>query len=307
MTRIREIDGLRALAVSSVILYHWTPYFRGGFVGVDLFFVISGFVITRGLLEGIDLRDFYRRRFFRIVPPLAAMLTFFALLLGYDRIPALAAMFSVMNWYRSAGNGGGIFGHAWSLSIEEQFYLLWPLCCGLLMARGGMKRTLIIALVGIALWRILAFRLFGMDRIYNGLDTRSDGLLLGCLLATFPIEFRRWWIPASGFVAIILFAHMSPKVMLALPLVNLCSAGLIASCRQPTPSRLLTTAPVQWLGARSYAIYLWHYPIGALLLHGMGFATCLALTFLAAELSWRLVERPALNYKRLHTAPRQLA
>jgi peptidoglycan/LPS O-acetylase OafA/YrhL len=307
MRRIREIDGLRAAAVMAVILFHWQRrYLAGGFIGVDLFFVISGYVITAGLLreDTISLRHFYMRRVFRIFPALAATLAVFSIIRIDEASNALPAALSVMNWKRALGFGsdGGIFGHAWSLSIEEQFYLLWPLCLILLLRTKRTRPVLVAAIICIALWRAALLHFTGPVRVYNGLDTHSDGLLIGCLLATMPkLSGRLWIIPAAGLLAFAYFADEENPLMLGTGLVavNLLAAWLIGSAANAPVmlSRLLTIPPVQWVGTRSYAIYLWHYPIGMTLSQHMGgklmTILCFALTFAAAELSFRLIEKPA--------------
>lgn len=151
--RIKEIDGLRALAVLAVMGFHYLPQrFIGGYIGVDLFFVISGFVITSALQRElvangtISLRNFYARRFFRIVPPLGVMIGGVLLVTGWRFAgQAALALLSIMNWYRVFSNDtGAVFGHTWSLSIEEQFYLIWPLALLILHSRHH-PRTIIYA------------------------------------------------------------------------------------------------------------------------------------------------------------------
>lgn len=309
--RIREIDGLRAVAVLSVVLYHYLPgWLPGGFIGVDLFFVISGFVITSALKSElqrtgtIKLKNFYIRRFFRIVPPLAVMLVF-GLLAGGTRysVDAFVALFSFMNWLREFTiRDGNIFGHAWSLSIEEQFYFAWPLIFLFLSRRGRVASGLVAAIVTIAIWRGWLSLGVTPERISNGLDTHTDGLLLGCLIALSPPPIRRreWFVAASIFMAICFTTTYDTPWMnfTGYIVVAMCSGALVLAAlnRSPPLCWLLNLRPMQWLGLRSYSVYLWHFPVGILTLQMVeGKSQVLlatGLTLLLSELSFRFVELP---------------
>ena len=311
MMRIREIDGLRAIAFLSVMLFHYLPsWFPGGYIGVDLFFVVSGFVITSTLKSElkrngkIELKNFYVRRFFRIVPPLAVMLVF-GLLVGGTRYlgDAFAALFSFMNWVRGFTiRDGNIFGHAWSLSIEEQFYVLWPFIFIGLSRSGRAASALVAAIVAIAVWRGWLSVGVTPERIYNGLDTHTDGLLLGCLIALSPPPIRRreWLIAATILLAICLTTSSDTPWMnfTGYLVVALCSGALLLAALDPSPGlrRLLNLRPMQWLGLRSYSAYLWHFPIGVLTLQvvdgKLQLFLATGLTLLMAELSFRFIEIP---------------
>ena len=207
------LDGLRAIAVLWVLLFHaGVPPFRGGFIGVDVFFVLSGCLITGLLLAEFDaagriaLGHFYVRRALRLVPALALVLALFVLA-SWVRLDAAGGRASVRealwagayltNWVRAFGlDPMPHLGHTWSLAIEEQFYLLWP---ALLLAcvrggGGGARRVLALALaLALAVWGWrVALTLAGAsaDRLYNGLDTRVDTLMWGCALAA-AVQWRR--------------------------------------------------------------------------------------------------------------------
>lgn len=307
--RIKEIDGLRAGAVLVVMAHHY-GILPGGYMGVDLFFVISGFVITCGLQRELDargclaLRSFYTRRFFRIVPPLAFMVGVVLLIGGWrNSVDAAVALLSVMNWYRAfTAESGGFFGHAWSLSIEEQFYLLWPLALVFLNRRGWTKKSLIAAIVSIMIWRATLSLNESPERIYHGLDTHSDGLLIGCLIALLPRPAVRWWpVPVAILLTMgIMTDWESPWMLFAgYSLVALCSGALVLATLKPDHmvSRVLNCESAQWTGLRSFGIYLWHYPIYGLLydvIEGKGLLLVVAafLTFVMAEISFRFIERP---------------
>ncbi|HEX8239648.1 MAG TPA: acyltransferase [Allosphingosinicella sp.] len=319
---IPEVDGLRAAAVGAVIASHFLgPYVPNGGVGVDLFFVISGVVITRSLLldrerqGGISLGHFYLKRVNRIMPALwllIAVTLLIGAITGRSQLWYAAATFaSVMNWARAFGwfENGGSLAHAWSLSIEEQFYLIWPLALMLLLkARGGTRLAVVAgAAIAIAAWRsALTLSDVGIVRIYNGLDTHSDGLMLGCLLTLWGRPPPRWlsagwWIPVAGLSFLVLSSGMSagPGLALRWILIPVLSAWIVYVALGPRTllHPLLRLGVVQWGGTRSYSLYLWHFPIlyylepWTIWLPVKALAM-LILTAAAAEASYRFVEQP---------------
>lgn len=326
--RIPAIDGLRAVAVGMVFIYHAYPhYFPGGFLGVDIFFVISGFVITRALLaEGVQFKQFYIHRALRILPPAIPVLLLSTLVVMEGSVQATymdvaAAALSVMNWTRALNfSGGGFIGHFWSLSVEEQFYILWPTALFLILVyRVSLIPLLIVVIAIFTVWQIILFTLGGgVDRVYNGLDTRGSQLLAGCLLAALGERLRPGnylTFAALGFFFVcLLFLHFdsSAYMTVGIPLVGFAAAVLVSALAE-VGGRVwglhvvLESRLFQWGGSRSYAIYLWHYPIlrismdyttGAGLPAFYAVATSLLLTLMCAELSWRLVERPMNKLRR---------
>lgn len=321
--RIREVDGLRAVAVGSVVAFHFLEkYFPGGFQGVDIFFVISGLVITGSLLADrealgrISLARFYWKRVWRIMPALWLMIVvslLAGLLFGPAQGPqALAALASAMNWARALGmvsQNGGALAHTWSLSIEEQFYLLWPLALVFLLKapRHTALSILTAAIVGVVAWRFaLLASGAGFHRIYDGLDTHAEGLLIGCLIALWgkpaPEWLRRtWFVPLAVLAVFTMRYGTDAPVDLAVSLslrALLCAWLVYAVAGTATPlHRVLRSAPFQWGGSRSYSLYLWHYPVWFFLapydffFPAKLFAEC-ALTLVAAEACYRLVEQP---------------
>ena len=193
------LDGVRAIAVLLVMLGHLGLVSAGG-LGVDIFFVLSGYLITAILVSefsttgGISLKKFYARRALRILPAVILLLAVLNILVEATQTSeqahtfqwnSLGALFYIANWLRAFGRGIGILGHLWSLSIEEQFYLLWPIALAFLLSR-KLKRSQILIVIGFAvvlvnLDRIYLYRgIESFNRIYNGLDTRADALLVGC-------------------------------------------------------------------------------------------------------------------------------
>ncbi|CAN2178124.1 COG1835 Predicted acyltransferases [Candidatus Nanopelagicaceae bacterium] len=309
---IPAIDGLRAVAVIAVMFYHlgftWIP---GGFLGVDLFFVISGYVITRLLLDsiaqsgGLDLRGFYIARARRLLPALIFMLVSTTIAIGIwapDTIKRLLidtpfSLTGTMNWWLVAHHQDyfdtigrpPLLQHTWSLAVEAQFYLLWPLILYFILKQFGKKHIplaslLIAAASGIA----LLFVSFSLDasnaskvsHVYFGTDTHSIGLFLGAALAVswIPQNFTKTvsrkaqdFIDGVGFIgfigiiaAFLLIDETQPTLYkIAFPLAGLCGAAIIMSVVHPASrfAPVLQNPVFLWIGERSYAIYLWHWVI----------------------------------------------
>jgi peptidoglycan/LPS O-acetylase OafA/YrhL len=350
--RVSGLDGLRTVAVALVLAYHVAPdMLPGGSVAVDLFFTLSGFVITRLLLAeyartgGVALLPFYRRRWLRLVPALLALcavcaaLSVTTSLWGFDgslRAAGLSALFLV-NVVRAAQSGpyGDLMGplaHTWSLGVEEQFYLLWPLAL-LVLLRYTRARTVLLCTAALCalpvLWRCALWQPDAAHRIYNGTDTRADQLLAGALVAVVLARLRaddprlavlRAWAgrlawPALGVLALVAWrmpvtADAGPWTVcwytVGFLLVAVLSATLVAALElRPGSglSRLLSLTPLTWVGRNlSYGIYLWHYPVIRLLASlgmkdGLLPATAV-LTVLTALLSYYVVEAPFLRRAR---------
>lgn len=286
-----DIDGLRALAVAVVILFHldvsWLP---GGFIGVDVFFVISGFLITSLILRRIEagnfsLIDFYERRFRRIYPNLLIVLAattalgWFALIMQtyqfFGRTLVWAAL-SASNFAFMGGKGyfdpGGITKpllHTWSLGVEEQFYLVFPWLLMLAAKRGYRVAWLVGGAVALSLALSIAAGMANWPSSYFLLPTRFWELGTGALVAILPLS--RHMTPsrraAFGFagLAAILWASVSlsesesfPGYMALAPVLG--AAALIVANDGPV-SRIMALPPFAWVGRLSYALYLWHWPL----------------------------------------------
>jgi peptidoglycan/LPS O-acetylase OafA/YrhL len=339
------IDGLRAIAVLAVFFYHvgagWMP---GGFLGVDVFFVISGFLITSLLLSElrksgrVNVPRFWLRRARRLLPAVLVMIVvtlLAAAILVPDRIDslrgdALASLFYVNNWHLIASDQSyfeqfepSLFRHLWSLSVEEQFYLLWPLLFAAGISLFGRKRLLWGVLVGAAASTLLMIVLFdpgsGTDRVFYGTDTRAVGLLIGVALAMVwnPNELRMrtsgpgagWVLDAIGLVALALIVRDflrlhdfdSSLYRGGFSFLAVFTGVLIAVLAHPAArlGRLLGCAPLVWLGLRSYSFYLWHWPILMLTRPGIDVPLTgpslvvlqLGATLVIADLSYRYVEQ----------------
>ena len=346
------LDGLRALAIGAVMIFHLDPdWLPGGFLGVDIFFVISGFLITTLLVRererdgSIDLRGFWTRRARRLLPALLVVVpaciliarTVEADLLVGIRRQALGALTFSTNWLEIA-NGSDyfhstspqLFMNFWSLAVEEQFYLAWPLVTiALLAARRhlglswGVLGALVLSVgVGSALLMALRYDPADVTRVYYGTDTHLVGLMLGAAMAmtwagptragTITPQWHRWRrhvvVGAGVLLAGLLVLADEGSAWtfrLGIPLVSLATALLLlASVDRPGRLRtVLEAPPLRWIGTRSYGIYLWHWPvilvIGQDIPAAAGTASfvwtrvwAVVVTLALADLSFRFVETP---------------
>ena len=348
---IPAIDGLRAVAVIAVMFYHlgftWIP---GGFLGVDLFFVISGYVITRLLLDsiaqsgGLDLRGFYLARARRLLPALIFMLVSTTIAIGIwapDTIKRLLtdtpfSLTGTMNWWLVARHQDyfesigrpPLLQHTWSLAVEAQFYLVWPLILYFILKKFGKKHipaaSLIIAAASGAALLFVSFSLDAsnaskVSHVYFGTDTHSIGLFLGAALAVswIPQNFTKTvskkaqdFIDAVGFLgffgiiaAFLLIDESQPTLYkIAFPLAGICGAAIVMSVVHPASrfAPVLQNPVFLWIGERSYAIYLWHWVIFQVTRPSVDlagqewalYALRILIVFALADISMRYIELP---------------
>ena len=341
------IDGLRALAVLAVFVYHfhngggWLP---GGFLGVDVFFVISGYLITSLLLSEfrnqgrVDLVRFWLRRARRLLPAVGVLIGVVMILaVFFDfgqisrlRADALASMGYVTNWelifshqsYFEQFARPSLFRHLWSLAVEEQFYLLWPLVFAACMTRFGHRRLIVGVIAGAIASSLLMLILFdpaNPNRVFYGTDTRATPLLVGVALAFLwhPDRLRAATgrlaptvldaVGALGLSLVVITFMTVHDYDLSLYrggflALSLWAALLIAALAHPAAQigRVVGNPAMRWLGLRSYSFYLWHWPVMELTRPGIDvslpspilFAVQLAATTALADLSYRYVEQP---------------
>ena len=360
--RIPALDGVRALGIVLVLFFHGGfSWAGGGFFGVDVFFVLSGFLITGLLVSeyrqngGIGLARFWGHRVRRLVPALLVMLAGVALYglflapsdtLGQLRGDALATLLYVNNWHQVAG-GQGYFAaldtpqpllHTWSLSIEEQFYLIWPLVVLGILRWSRSLRTLLVVTVAGAIASAAAMAVLfgdgsGETRAYYGTDTRAQALLIGAALAivlAHPLPHRRaGQVPTASLVRPVALSAAARATLVAVGgaglatvvvlsvvdssatawiyrggfgVVALATAGVIA-CVALVPAspwaRALSLRPVRYVGAISYGLYLFHWPIFVVVDHARTgldgwalFALRVGLSFAVAAVSFRYLEMP---------------
>jgi peptidoglycan/LPS O-acetylase OafA/YrhL len=344
------LDGLRALAVILVLLYHGgVGWASGGFLGVDVFFVLSGFLITWLLVEErfregrVGIAAFYGRRARRLFPAIVLVLAAVAVYgivaaptgsLESLRDDALATGAYFMNWRLVAADRGYFdtfaapspLNHTWSLAVEEQWYLVWPLILSGLLAIGSGRRritaaasaTFALVLLSAVWAAVRAVPGTDPSRVYYGTDTRAQELLTGALLALVATRFtglvpsRRSWrigLDAAGVLALAWVLWLAATVDSAdtwlfeggMLVLSLAVGLVVVAVQQPGGllRRGLSAHPLPWIGLLSYGLYLWHYPTYVVLtpdrtgLHGTPLVVLrLTATLLVALLSFRLVERP---------------
>lgn len=348
-----SLDGLRGIAVLAVMAFH-VDLLRGGFLGVDVFFVLSGFLITTLLLQEwtrygrISLGYFYARRALRLLPALLTLLVIWLLFVTYykhsiineTRKAILTTLFycsnlvSTFKWRVWLGP----LSHTWSLSIEEQFYLIWPiLLITMLRLRLKPHRILLITILCASASAVARGVLWAggsdADRLYHGTDTRAEALLVGCavgLLATSGMLFNQRWLNThirclSLCAAIILLllgagAKWDAAYMyLGLFSVAAVAVALILIRLIVSPPKLalsiLESCVLVWIGRLSYGLYLWHLPVNEIvktnvLPEAVVLMLRIGATFAAASLSFYLIEQPCLRRKRgfeRNAAPQSLS
>jgi peptidoglycan/LPS O-acetylase OafA/YrhL/lysophospholipase L1-like esterase len=366
---IPALDGVRAVAVALVLVDHGgIPGVAGGFLGVDLFFVLSGFLITSLLLDEhsrtgwIGLAGFWTRRARRLLPALVVMVL--AVCVGREffapdsvaalRDDAIAAFFWVANWnfvahktdYFTQGDPPSPLQHTWSLGVEEQYYFIWPLLLiavvAVLTARARRSNSravpvrltvVLMAVAGAIASAVSAIRLTAdstLDRVYFGTDTRAQALLIGAAAAALLVRdwpaltagrspIRSRWarfavriVPIAGLAAVAAGAHYTSGsvtefhhgLLTATAIAAIAVIAPVALDQRGPVSRVLAWRPLVWLGAISYGVYLWHWPI-FLALNGertgwMGpglFGARCAATLALATASWWLIERPIQRWR----------
>jgi peptidoglycan/LPS O-acetylase OafA/YrhL len=354
---VPALDGFRGIAVLIVIGAHSTLVFRpsllrtvvpSGFLGVDLFFVLSGFLITALLLteqmrsptRRISFSRFYLRRALRLLPALFALLAVHAVYVFLTGLPGgiefrtdVAAVFYVSNWVLVTGHhvSSGM-QHLWSLAIEEQFYLIWPLVVGTLLGiRRSLKFTvgaLVVAILVVVVWRASLWKdgtnLFTLDYIYMRTDTRADTILVGALAANLWVRGALLprhalnvlaWISAAFIAACVMFIPYWQGFYYKGGLTAVAvAAGIVLLAVVEAPgalARVLSWSPLRGIGQVSYGLYLWHLPVFvAVQRYGSDWPAlaqwlvALAITAAATWLSWHFVETPFLRLKtRLRPTP----
>jgi len=335
------LDGVRAIAVTAVVTYHlgasWLP---GGFLGVDIFFVLSGYLITTLLRDEwdrtgrVDIRRFYLRRARRLLPALYLMLTTVVFptaviapgQLGRLRGDVISALFYVTNWtqilwsrsYFRALGPPSLLEHLWSLAVEEQFYFTWPLVLVICLAAKRRAAPLVVATLGAGLSALLMAVLYtpGHDpsRVYYGSDTHAAPLLIGAAFSLTQSDRSRWgmgWrrdLPALAGASVLAYYIFNVKYLDSALyrggyiVVGLATVLVIRAAVRPETitSRVLALPALRWIGLRSYAIYLWHWPIIQLTRPGAHPSVPtpfldlyrILLTLTAAGVSYRFLEHP---------------
>jgi peptidoglycan/LPS O-acetylase OafA/YrhL len=330
--RLPGLDGVRGAAMALVFVHHVVvrdrdPLIDGGWIGVDLFFVLSGFLITMSMLTNPDLGDFLRRRFWRIAPAMAVFLLAYVVwsIGAADEHQRMSWAFAAATqWANVQGAMGPPFsphiGHLWSLSAEVQFYVLWGMCLWWMLRR-SVPRPVVLGVVIVLFVLSWAERVLLLDagtlwnRLYLGPDTRAAGLLVGCALG---LAHASGWLRQRRVLTALVLPAVAVMTWFVVELTFLdgrtyrwgltvaaLAWGVVvasAALRLPTPIRpLLEARPLVWLGRISYSVYLWHLAIIAEVAADhpddpVAVALIAApITLVVGWVSYRIVERPLLS------------
>lgn len=297
MQRIPSLDGLRGVAIALVVVFHyWPKFLPAGAYGVTVFFVLSGYLITRILVADldntgfVDFRRFYARRARRLFP---ALVLFAAVMLAWS--PTWSQVWPTLaygaNIARIQGADLGALGHTWSLAVEEHFYVVWPLALVAIPRRWRLRAT--IGMLGFAVvWRVILSDDF--VRAKFGTDSAAFALLAGCAVALWrnrpAVTERTGRIALAGIVAASALPLGESQIFLLveIPVAALTVLVILACLHGPMPQ--LERSALRWLGTVSYGLYLWHFPfqwtrpmIG------------LPVALLITAVSWKFVEEPWLR------------
>ncbi len=339
------LDGLRGLAVAGVVAFH-LGHLQGGFLGVDLFFTLSGYLITRLLLLEIantgrvSMRAFWTRRAWRLLPVLyvllAALAVYAATAARPDELegirgPGISALLFVSNWWFIADGNGywdlftapSPLEHVWSLSIEQQFYVVWPLLAVAILRSGRGRSRLLATTVALAAASTTVLAVLAREdvsRAYFGSGARMSSILVGAALAI-VVDRGDAWLPRVAQSRAAPWIGLGAATLIAWTWVTIDGAtdrwfytggfllhaiavaaivGLLLHHRSSLPARLLAFGPIRLLGVISYGVYLWHWPTIVLLdeartgLDGVALLLArLATTLALSVASYRLIEKPA--------------
>ena len=306
---VPALDGLRGVAILLVLANHSGWHLLGGGLGVDLFFCLSGFLITALLLGewsergSVSFADFYRRRALRLLPALLLVSAVTLALYPEGYRQALIGVTYVANFARLSGEGLGAFTHFWSLAQEEQFYLVWPL---VLITALRFPRvilpTLGLLFVAISLHGLTAS---SYERLWYGPDMHSGGLVLGAVAAILYVRGVNLRMPVglavlAGIACVAVFSESNAG--LVLPVFAVAGSVVVLAVAQGS-LRSLELRPLRYAGKISYGLYLWHYPVFIVL----GWELGLPVSIGCAVLSYRYVEQPFLRRKAHRAGPTQPA
>jgi peptidoglycan/LPS O-acetylase OafA/YrhL len=319
------LDGVRALSILAVVCFHCrAPWGDGGFLGVDVFFVLSGYLITSMLAAehrkgGIEIRAFYFRRALRLYPTLLLLLAAYLVLAPVlwpteDRWLIAGVTGSYVMDYALAfwGLGSGI-GHTWSLGVEEKFYLLWPVLLPFLVRTRRPIAWLLTAFIVVTAWRYFVALTWGWPQAYFSFDTRMSGILLGAIAALGGFKVSRPAVViACVALAITVAVPIIPSsatslpiegVTLAITLAELSAFLLVCYVAEHGKTRFLASRPMAYIGRLSYGIYLWHFPVVLLLRDARSqpwwitLSSTLLFSFTMAALCLHLVDVPIKRWR----------
>jgi len=318
-------DGLRALSILTVVLFHCkVPLFGGGFAGQDVFFVLSGYLIT-AMLErehrggGIGVGRFYLRRALRLYPTLLLMLVVYVALaptLWPKENPWVSAAVAVVYLWDYAIpflQMSSVVAHTWSLGTEEKFYLLWPLLLPLLLRTRRPVAWLLAAYVVVTAWRYCVALNWGWVQAYFSFDTRMSGILLGAIAALTRFKVRLPFVVIACIVLVGSIAlpslpdtDQTRAVTLSITFAELAAFVLVCHAAEHATSPFLSTPVMVYIGRLSYGLYIWHFPVALLLVDTPLWtrtAWVLLFSFVMAALCLHLVDMPIKRWRERTWSP----
>ncbi|WP_427185331.1 acyltransferase family protein [Bordetella bronchialis] len=315
------LDGLRAISILAVLMFHCgVPFARGGFVGVDVFFVISGYLITSLLAAeyrrgGIEVGRFYARRALRLYPTLLIMVAAYAalapMLWPADNrwlSSALAALY-LYDYALAFWRLTYTIGHTWSLGVEEKFYLLWPLVLPLVLRTRHPVRWLVSAFVAATAWRYVVAMHWNWSQAYFRFDTRMSGILLGAIAALARFRIPKYALAAAclAFAVIVVppslpTSHQVAAVTLRITVAELSAFILVCHAAANENAPFLSWRPMAYIGRLSYGIYIWHFPF-VLVMRGtqpvwLQLTATLAFSLAMAAICLHCVDEPIKRWRR---------
>jgi peptidoglycan/LPS O-acetylase OafA/YrhL len=331
----RALDGIRALSILAVVFFHCrAPWGDGGFIGVDVFFVLSGYLITSLLAmehrnAGIDTGEFYVRRALRLYPTLLLLLAAYVVLAPYlwpteDRwlIAALNSIY-VMDYALAFWHVPSTIGHTWSLGVEEKFYLLWPLLLPFILRTRRPIAWLVGAFIVVTAWRYIVALKWGWIQAYFCFDTRMSGILLGAIAALAPLKVSRYAVTIACIALVTTVAiPIIPTtartipiegVTLGITLAELSAFVLVRYVAEHENNGFLASRPMAYIGRLSYGIYLWHFPCVILLRDAhlqswwITLSATLLFSFTMAAICLHLVDMPIKRWRERAWVPRRRA
>jgi len=315
------LDGIRALSILSVVLFHCeVPGAHGGFIGLDVFFVLSGYLITSLLTAehrhgGIEIGRFYARRALRLYPTLLLMVAVYVGLApilwpAEDRwLSAVLAALYVYDYALAFWELAYTIGHTWSLGVEEKFYLLWPLVLPLLLRTRHPVRWLVFAFLAVTAWRYFVAMNWTWSQAYFRFDTRMSGILLGAIAALTHFKVSKHVLAMACVALLVLMAlpslptsHQTEAVTLSITLAELSAFVLICYAAEHGRAKFLASALMVYIGRLSYGIYLWHFPLALLLRDTqplwITLSATLAFSFTMASICLHLVDTPLKRWRQ---------
>ncbi|KIQ27924.1 acyltransferase [Variovorax paradoxus] len=315
------LDGVRALSILAIVLFHCeVPGARGGFVGLDVFFVLSGYLITSLLATehrngGIEVGRFYARRALRLYPTLLLMIAAYVVLAPIlwpadNRwlSAALAALY-VYDYALPFWDLTYTIGHTWSLGVEEKFYLLWPLLLPLVLRSRHPVRWLVSAFVAVTAWRYFVALNWTWAQAYFCFDTRMSGILLGAIAALTRFKVSRYALAMACVALAVLMTlpslptiDQTEAVTLRITLAELAAFVLVCHAAEIGKASILASGPLVYIGRLSYGIYLWHFPLVLLLRYTQPLWVTLSATivfsFAMAAICLHLVDLPLKRWRQ---------